>query len=557
MEMPSTLEAAHLVRRGHVSAAELLGICLEAIEDRNGELNAFVHLDVDGARAQAEAVDRELAAGRADALGPLAGVPFGVKDLEDCAGMPTTRGSRWFAGRPPVERDAIHVARLRAAGAIPIGKTAAPEFGTWAYTASPALGVTRNPWDPARTPGGSSGGSSAAVSAGMVPFCTASDGGGSIRTPAGFTGLVGLKCCYGRIPTFDVTYLAQNAVVGSLTTTVADTALLLDVMAGPDERDRTCLPPPGLGYLDVIGRPERVEGLRVAWSSDLGFAVVEPEVAELARAAADDLVEAAGLTLVDRTVELEDYIATYARMEGVDQFVGIAPELWQDRLDELDPLVAPGWRSTSTVTLPKLARVEESRRQLVRRVAALFEDIDVLLTPMSSVPAFAAEGPMPTEVAGVSGHAGMAVPQPMLANLVNLPAISVPAGLTAAGLPIGLQVVARRFREDVCLTLAAIQEQARPWPRHAPRSVAGGPRDRLRVDLGGQALRSSTVAEIPGAAAEGRYRAPGAEDRAPEAHTPAGPLRRPAGADRASTASSSSPRRIGVPAGGCPPCWSA
>ena len=168
MEMPSTLEAAHLVRRGHVSAAELLGICLAAIEDRNGELNAFVHLDVDGARAQAEAVDRELAAGRADALGPLAGVPFGVKDLEDCAGMPTTRGSRWFAGRPAVERDAIHVARLRAAGAIPIGKTAAPEFGTWAYTASPALGVTRNPWDPARTPGGSSGGSSAAVSATVV-----------------------------------------------------------------------------------------------------------------------------------------------------------------------------------------------------------------------------------------------------------------------------------------------------------------------------------------------------------------------------------------------------
>ena len=149
MEMPSTLEAAHLVRRGHVSAAELVEICLEAIEDRNGELNAFVHLDADGAPAQADAVDRELAAGRADELGPLAGVPFGVKDLEDCAGMPTTHGSRWFAGRPPVEHDAIHVGRLRAAGAIPIGKTAAPEFGTWAYTASPALGVTRNPWDPA------------------------------------------------------------------------------------------------------------------------------------------------------------------------------------------------------------------------------------------------------------------------------------------------------------------------------------------------------------------------------------------------------------------------
>jgi aspartyl-tRNA(Asn)/glutamyl-tRNA(Gln) amidotransferase subunit A len=468
MEMPSTLEAADMVRRRALSASELLSACLDAVEERNGELNAFVHLDVASAREQAAAVDRELAAGRADTLGPLAGVPFGVKDLDDCAGMPTTRGSRWFAGQPPVERDAIHVARLRAAGAIPIGKTAVPEFGTWAYTASPALGVTRNPWDPSLTPGGSSGGSSAAVSSGMVPFCTASDGGGSIRTPAGFTGLVGLKCCYGRIPTLGVTHLAQNAVVGSLTTTVADTALLLDLMAGPDDRDRTCLPPPALRYSDATHAAERVRDLRVAWSSDLGFAVVEPEVAALAWSAATDLIDAAGLTLVDRTIAFEDYVGTYARMEGADQFVGIPPALWQERLDELDPLVAPGWRSTPGVTLPKLAAVEEARRRLVNDVALLFEDIDVLLTPMSSVPAFAAEGPMPNEVAGVAGHAGMAVMQGMLANLVNLPAISVPAGRTSSGLPIGLQIVGRRFREDVCLTLAAILEQARPWPRHAP-----------------------------------------------------------------------------------------
>ena len=156
--------------------------------------------------------------------------------------MPTTKGSRWFADQPPKTADSLHVGRLRAAGAIPIGKTAAPEFGAWAYTASPLLGVTRNPWDPAVTPGGSSGGSTAAVSVGMVPFGTASDGGGSIRTPAAFTGLVGLRPSYGRIPTFGDTHLAQNAVVGSVTTTVADTALLLDVMAGPDARDRTCLP---------------------------------------------------------------------------------------------------------------------------------------------------------------------------------------------------------------------------------------------------------------------------------------------------------------------------
>src|SRR5690242_12185095 len=206
----------------------------------------------DSARAAAAEVDAKVAAGRLDELGPLAGVPFGVKDLEDCAGMPTTQGSRWFADDPVKTTDSIHVGRLRAAGAIPVGKTATPEFGEWGYTASPLLGVTRNPWDHARTPGGSSGGSAAAVAAGMVPFCTASDGGGSIRTPASFTGLVGLKCTYGRIPTFGSTHLAQNAVNGCLATTVADTARLLDVMAGPDPRDRTCLPAPNGSYVDAL-----------------------------------------------------------------------------------------------------------------------------------------------------------------------------------------------------------------------------------------------------------------------------------------------------------------
>ena len=163
-----------------------------------------------GALAAADEVDRARRDGAP--LGPLAGVPFGVKDLEDCAGMPTTRGSRWYADGPPAERDDIHVDRFRAAGAIPIGKTAAPEFGAFGYTASPLLGVTRNPWNLERTPGGSSGGTAASVSAGAIPFGTASDGGGSIRGPAASCGLPGLKPTYGRIPTFGVTRHAQNAV---------------------------------------------------------------------------------------------------------------------------------------------------------------------------------------------------------------------------------------------------------------------------------------------------------------------------------------------------------
>jgi aspartyl-tRNA(Asn)/glutamyl-tRNA(Gln) amidotransferase subunit A len=434
------------------------------VTKENASLNAFVFLDETHALTSANEVDRVVLDGRADELGPLAGVPFGVKDLEDCAGMPTTRGSRWFADGPAKSTDSIHVGRLRMAGAIPIGKTATPEFGAWAYTASPLLGVTRNPWDLARTPGGSSGGSAAAVSNGMVPFATASDGGGSIRTPAGFTGLVGLKCTYGRIPTFGDTHLAQNSVVGSLTTNVLDTALLLDVMSGPDDRDRTSLPAPNQSYVEAIDTIDLAR-CRVAWSADLGFAVVDSRVATLCHDAARDFVSSIGATFVERPIVLDDYIGTYVAIEGVDKFVGVDRELWENHLDELDPRSAPGWSSLRERTLPWAAHVESIRRQLVHEVAAIFHDVDFIVTPMSSMPPFAAEGPMPTEIEGVEVHGGMSVVLAMLANLANLPAISLPAGLVD-GVPVGLQVIAPRFREDLLLAAAARYETRRPWPRH-------------------------------------------------------------------------------------------
>jgi aspartyl-tRNA(Asn)/glutamyl-tRNA(Gln) amidotransferase subunit A len=467
MDMPTVTEAARSIRSGQESAARLTRRCLDSVAAGNNDLNAFVHMDEERALASASAVDDMVRAGRSDELGPLAGVPFGVKDLDDCAGMPTTRGSRWFANGAPKTADSIHVARLRAAGAIPIGKTATPEFGAWAYTASPLLGVTRNPWDLSRTPGGSSGGSSAAVSSGMVPFATASDGGGSIRTPAAFTGLVGLRACYGRVPTFGDTHLAQNAVVGSLTTTVADTALLLDVMAGPDGRDRTCLPSPVGSYTEALERLD-LAGLRVAWSRDLGFAVVDPEVAALCEQAAAAFASAIGAALVDRPLVLRDYTLTYAYIEGVDKFVGVDRTLWETRLEELDPLSAPGWAHLSRNTLPEAAAVESARRHLVVEIAPVFDDVDLLLTPMASVPPFAAEGPMPTEINGLAVHGGMSVVLGFLASLVNLPAISVPSGLTAAGLPVGLQVIGPRFREDLVLAASARYESANPWARHCP-----------------------------------------------------------------------------------------
>ncbi|MGD0880553.1 MAG: amidase family protein [Acidimicrobiales bacterium] len=467
MEQIGIVEAARRIRTGDLSAETLVRSCLDSVERRNPELNAFVHVDVDGALAAAAAVDRSIRAGRGDGLGPLAGVPFGVKDLEDCRGMPTTRGSRWYADGPAKQVDSIHVARLRGAGAIPIGKTATPELGAWAYTASPLLGVTRSPWDTSRTPGGSSGGSSAAVSSGMVPFATASDGGGSIREPAAFTGLVGLRASYGRIPTFGDTHLAQNAVVGCLTTSVADTALLLDVMSGPDGRDRTCLPNPPGSYLDALDRVA-LPDVRVAWSVDLGFAVVDPEVATICEEAARAFTEALGTRLVDRPITLQDYTRIYIGIEGVDRFVTNDRSLWEDRLDEADPLCAPAWTYLSHRTLPEAAAVESARRKLVIQVAEVFDDVDLVLTPMTSVAPFAAEGPMPTEIAGVEVHAGMSVALAFLASVVNLPAVSIPAGITGEGLPIGLQVIGPRFREDLVLAAAARYEAARPWPLHCP-----------------------------------------------------------------------------------------
>ncbi|MGH9206603.1 MAG: amidase, partial [Acidimicrobiales bacterium] len=327
---------------------------------------------------------------RGEDPGPLAGVPFGVKDLEDCAGMPTSHGSLLFKGRPPVESDSIHVARLRAAGAIPLGKTAAPEFGTVAFTSTKAWGTTRNPWNTQRTPGGSSGGSAAAVSAGLVPFCTASDGGGSTRIPASFTGLFGLKPSFGRIP-HPNGGASQTSCFGALTTTVADAARHLDVASGSDDRDRTTLPAPGLSYEVAIEGLE-VAGLRAAWSPDLGFAVVDPEVAAITAKAAMDLAHLAGLDLVDRPIVLSDPVRVWLSSGAPDLWIGLERGMFPERAGELEPLTRAMLQLSEGVTVSQYAKIIEWRYRLEAEVAAAFDDVDVILTPSTAVTAFAAEG---------------------------------------------------------------------------------------------------------------------------------------------------------------------
>src|SRR5438270_5823020 len=371
--MRTVVEVAEAVRAGDLKASEVLDECLDAISSGNGPLNAFVHLDADLARAAAQTVDEAVA--RGEDPGPLAGVPFGVKDLEDCAGMPTSQGSLLYKGRGPVAQDSVHVARLRAAGAVPVGKTAAPEFGVTAFTHTKAWGTTRNPWDVTRTPGGSSGGSAAAVAAGLVPFCTASDGGGSTRIPAAFTGLVGFKASYGRIP-HEHAAASQTSVLGALTTTVADAARHLDVVAGPDDRDRTSLPPPGVRYEQLIELLD-VEGLRVAWSSDLGYALVDPDVAATAEAAADALIEAARLKRVDRPfVPSYPPMRAWLRAGAGDLWNDVERGMWPHQADDFTGLVRASLRNTADITMPRFVAGLHQRRALEADVARLFEDVD-------------------------------------------------------------------------------------------------------------------------------------------------------------------------------------
>jgi aspartyl-tRNA(Asn)/glutamyl-tRNA(Gln) amidotransferase subunit A len=463
---PTVIEIAESVRRGERKAVEVLDEYLGRVHAGNEPLNAFVHLDEGLARAAAERVDGIVAAGGDP--GPFAGVPFGVKDLEDCEGMPTSEGSLLFMDRGPMPADSVHVARLRAAGAVPIGKTAAPEFGTLNFTKTKAWGITRNPWDLSRTPGGSSGGTAAAVAANLIPFGTASDGGGSTRIPAAFSGLVGMKPSHGRIPHPGAS-ASQTAVFGALVTTVADAARHLDIVSGPDDLDRTSLPAPTLRYEEAIETLD-VSGLRVRWSEDLGFATCDPEVAELCRAAADALARAAGIELDEAPVELTDPVRTWLSAGALDTWLSIEPDMWPSRADDLTLYARQSLEQTETYPLPKFARVLRRRAQLEADTARLFREVDVVLCPTTAVPAFGAAGPPPSEIAGRPVHpaGAMVTPYTMLANLCWNPAISVPAGLTADGLPVGLQIIAGRHRDEIPLRLARILEQTRPWPRYAP-----------------------------------------------------------------------------------------
>jgi amidase len=449
------------VQARRVGVREVVAACLARIEKVNGVLNAVCTVNP-GALADAEAADRRLATGAP--ARPLEGVPFLVKDVLPTRGLRTTYGSRLHETLVPDE-DAIPVERLRAAGAILLGKTNTPEFAHDVHTTNALFGPTRNPWDARATAGGSSGGSGAAVAAGMAPLALGTDLGGSVRLPAAFCGIVGLRPAPGRIPFYPAEFAWDTLVThvqGPMTRTVEDAGLMLAVLAGPDDRDPTSLPAPGADFA-LAGRfRASLAGRRFAWCGDLGgLAPLDPEVGRIAAAAARAL-EALGATVEDATFDATDLREIIA---GTRAFTMIAR--YADRVDEhaarmTEPLLRQV-ADARAFDVRAVARAERLRSSYYHRLRRLLERHDHLLTPTAGVAAFRIDRPLPAEIGGRPvARFYDAFLYTYAFSVAGLPAISVPCGFTAGGLPVGLQIVGRRLREDAVLEAAAAMTAAAP-----------------------------------------------------------------------------------------------
>lgn len=455
----TAVDLADLIRQKQVSPVEVVDAVLARVERVNPSLNAYCLVRADAARTEARAAEASVL--RGDSLGPLCGVPFSVKDLVITRGVRTAFGSRIYEHHIP-EEDAPAVERLKAAGAIMVGKTTTPEFGWKGTTDSPLTGISRNPWDLAKTPGGSSGGAAAAVATGLAPLAIGTDGGGSIRIPGSFCGVFGLKPTYGMVPVYPAPATGTLSHLGPITRTVRDAALMLQLMAGPDERDALSFPATGSDF--TSGLALEIRGLRVAWSPTFGYAHVAPEVRALAEVAARRFQEL-GCHVEEVERPFEDPDPIWAPMF----YAGIAARLrdylpeWRDRIDPgLLEVVEEGRR----LTAEQLTHATFARAEFYQEVRRFFGPFDLLLSPTLAVPPFAAGLERPVDCPAGSRLSWVAFTYPF--NLTGQPAATVPCGFTAAGLPVGLQIVGRRLQDALVLRAAAAFEAATPWSGSRP-----------------------------------------------------------------------------------------
>lgn len=452
-------ELVDLVRARQVRPRELVERSLARIGSCDGPINAVVALRAEEALEEADQAERSMDKG--EHAGPLAGIPALVKDIEDVRGMRTTFGSRVFAHATAAQEDGLTPARLRAAGAIVVGKTNCPEFAFESYTANPLFGITRNPWALDWTPGGSSGGSAAALAAGMTPIATATDGGGSIRIPAAFCGLLGLKPTTGLVPRRPIPAWIDLSTDGPLATSSGDLRLLLDVVQGPLEGD-PIVPP------QWSPAPERLPRRLLAAERFFDWGPLEGPLRRLFRKAVDDLSKCLDIPaeplapsdlFADRDPDEDWYTIT-----GFEQAYLLGQQLLDDRADLFDPRFHAWMNESLRTPMAKYLEARRRRFDYVRRLDELTRDDAVLVMPVTTLEGILADGRLP-------GAADIGIPpscfNTTVPNLTAHPALSLPAGFSPNGVPFGVQVVGPRWADDMLLNTAALWEDHRPWPRVA------------------------------------------------------------------------------------------
>jgi aspartyl-tRNA(Asn)/glutamyl-tRNA(Gln) amidotransferase subunit A len=459
------VELVDRLRQRKASPVDLMKAILARIDETHADLNAVVvRRDPEQCLAQARLAEERLARGEGR---PLEGIPLGVKELEQVAGLPWTECSPLFADRIGSE-DSVQVERLKAAGAIVVGKTNAPEFGAPAFSKNRLFGATRSPWNLEVTPGGSSGGSSAAIAGCVVPLVTAGDGGGSIRIPASFTGCFGLKTSYGRVPReiHDQWEYGTTAVYGPLTKTVEDAALILDQVVGKSEKDPTSLPTPVFPYAEKVNEPLPA-GLRIGFSPDLGYAVVQSDVAAAVEDATREFTR-----LGHRVERIEGGPPEAGRTWGLLGSFLMAAHL-DKPLAGREQLLGRGLLhgielARKEMTPALFGELAAIRAAVVRWTTEMFARYDLLLTPTVPFDPYGPGGPYPRETEGRpqawSNVGSFTIPF----NLSWHPAASVRVGLSRRGLPIGMQIVGPRHRDDLVLQGARTFERERPWHPHWP-----------------------------------------------------------------------------------------
>jgi len=467
---PAT-ELQRLYRRGAASPLEVMQAVLARVDTVNSSLNAIVTLARESALAEARKATAALKR-TGSKVGPLHGVPVTIKDLTLTKGIRTTWGSRVFEDHVPTE-DSLIVERLKAAGAIVLGKTNTPEFGAGGNTFNTVFGPTRNPWNPALTCGGSSGGAAVALAAGMGPIAQGSDTGGSLRTPAAFCGVVGFRTSPGLVPYYPKLMGWDSiGVTGPMARTVADVALMLSVIAGADDRSPISYDVDTAAYPRAVRSPS-IKGWRVAWTSDLnGLIPVDAEVARVAEGATR-VFRSLGARVEAACCDFGEVNDIVLGTRGVSMVASHADKLpqWRDQMQT--GLV---WNIEQGLKLSpeEIGRAEALRTTLWHRVRTFMETRDLLILPTVAVPPFPVQLPYPTEINGkpLDNYTqwffltyGITV--------TGLPAISVPCGFTQGGLPVGLQIVGRRHQETMVLRAAAAFEAAAPWADKIPPAVAG------------------------------------------------------------------------------------